>query len=772
MVLQNIINETQCYEKAEQKAFDYFQRLLSQVQNKQYVENLLNETKRWKKRYMLPKTSYFKRKNTQLFHWLKDTGELDDYLKRSISYIYLRDLGKKLDDEHTVKRINEVLNTIKNQMLKEQQLSNQDYFHKSNIYRIAQKEGIETTAIWLFEKLEQVIEHLPEEMDTINAQRKLLKIIAGVYLHFKEDLEHQYDEEERKEKLAAAIRLGYSYGLTYPFIDDLLDSKILTDEEQMQFSNSIRNALITGEVPTIHWTGKNKKLLDFVQKELKECFHIIKNNHPIHSSTHFYEQAYIFFHSQEIDRLKDLQNPHYTNEQLYIPVILKSASSRLIARSLINKEKDDGFHERTFLFGIYNQLSDDFTDLEEDLKNGVVTPYTYYVTYHNKRKDLINPFELFWIVIMNLIDHVYDGNEEVCELLLTRAFNGLKRMKEKKGAKHFKSTINFFCTFNENFKKELEKIVQNSKYINFYDKYLRDEMIFAIKNDNEKRDEFFENIRVVREKINQLLPLEKDRQDAIVNAANYSLEGRGKRFRPLLTYLTAVHLFSMKEKEIIPLLKALEYMHNASLIFDDLPSQDNASYRRGRKTLHEKESVAIAELTGLFLIQKAYEEISSMTSFNSTNVLQAIQYTAKTTSKMCKGQAIDLQNNVLTIEELKDLSYLKTGIGIEASLWLPAILANATEEYSFLKNFSYHAGIAFQIKDDLLDIESDFTQLGKPVRLDLKNERSTFVTLLGVEGAKKELWNQYCLAFHALQNTKKDVAFLKYFLDYIVFRKS
>ena len=102
---------------------------------------------------------------------------------------------------------------------------------------------------------------------------------------------------------------------------------------------------------------------------------------------------------------------------------------------------------------------------------------------------------------------------------------------------------------------------------------------------------------------------------------------------------------------------------------------------------------------------------------------------------------------------------------------MPAILAHAKElEMEALKQFAYHAGIAFQIKDDLLDVEGDLILLGKPIGQDAENNNSTFVSILGPEGAKKEMWEHYCLAIEVLQEVPRNTTFLKHVLNYIVNR--
>src|SRR5690606_15443115 len=242
--------------------------------------------------------------------------------------------------------------------------------------------------------------------------------------------------------------------------------------------------------------------------------------------------------------------------------------------------------------------------------------------------------------------------------------------------------------------------------------------------------------------------------ESIIDAANYSLEGDGKRLRPIMTWVMGVKEYGLNEAEIFPLLKSLEYMHKASLILDDLPTQDNAKTRRGRPTLHETYNTAIAELTGLYMTQKAVEEQTKLTKFDERVVLNLIQYSSEAIQKMCIGQAMDLnaKGKRLNLEELNRMCLYKTGIGFEASLVMPAILARVEDkEIERLKQFAKYAGIACQIKDDLLDVEGDQSLLGKPKARDEENDSPTFDTVLGKENAKKAMWEHYCLAYDALQ---------------------
>lgn len=780
------------YQLAEQKALQYFASLYNQVKDKTYVTSLIEDIHIWKRNHIHSSSwlSFFSRNKRKpdtrdyyrYIQWLSYTGKLDDYLKRSVSYIYMRDLGKALDSADTQTRIQRVIADVKRYLLQPTHANRRDqpeFMNLAGVYRWSQKEEIETTIIWLINKLNSVSSHIPEEMDAEHAQRKLIKIIIGVILHVMEEMDEAVPPVERSCRLDKAIRLGYSYGLTYPFIDDLLDSQLLTVQEKEQYSHMIRTALLTGSVPELgDWSGDHMKFIRYIHSELSDAFEYIKAHQRPDTQQTFFEQSYVFFHSQDIDRDKDLTRANYTNEELYIPVILKSASSRLIVRSVISAPEDEGFEQRTFYYGIYNQLADDFADMADDMRDGAVTPYTYYLKYHRQRSDLINPFELYWAVISNLIHNVYDTDAMAREVILDRAINGLKRYKERVGAEKYNEIMGIFASGNPEFNRLIQKMVGKAEDVDFLDKLLRDQMITHLKNDSREKEDFMNTVKTVRDQINNQLKITKPSgieamKEQLIDAANYSLEGDGKRIRPILTWVMGVNEYGLDASAIVPLLRSLEYMHTASLIFDDLPSQDNASTRRGRQSLHQVHNSATAELTGLYLIQKAIGEQSSLSQFNAETVLALIQYSARKAEDMCMGQAMDLDSKgkALTLEQLNMMCFYKTGVAFEACLVMPAMLAQAEEsEIAALQKFVYHMGIAFQIKDDLLDVEGDTLLLGKPVGQDSDNNNSNFVSILGYEGASQEMWEHYCLAMEALKEVPRNIAFLKHLMNYIVNR--
>jgi hypothetical protein len=350
----NMINAAECYGAAVQRAADYFESLRQQIVHKPYVQTLTRDIQSWKHNHV-PHHSLLsrclgrnkkpdQRDYVHYIQWLHYAGKLDNYLDRSISYIFMRDLGQALDSTDTQARVGRVKDILKDHLTRlalSKGTDKTDTISLAGLYRKAQKEGIESSMIWVMDKLKSMSNHIPKGMDAEHAKRKLIKIIAGVLMHEIEEMDNETSPQERAQKLDKAIRLGYSYGLTYPFIDDMLDASVLSPEEKNRYSDLIRTTLLTGSVPELgEWNGKNSDLARYIHSELRDAFEYIKAQQRPETLKLFFEQAYVFFNSQEMDRMKDLSNPNYSNEDLYVPIILKSSSSRLITRSLISAPED------------------------------------------------------------------------------------------------------------------------------------------------------------------------------------------------------------------------------------------------------------------------------------------------------------------------------------------------------------------------------------------------------------------------------------------------
>ena len=230
----------------------------------------------------------------------------------------------------------------------------------------------------------------------------------------------------------------------------------------------------------------------------------------------------------------------------------------------------------------------------------------------------------------------------------------------------------------------------------------------------------------------------------MTNAVLYPLQTGGKRIRPLFVYAAGEALQATEEQLIYcdVVAKAIEFIHTYSLVHDDLPCMDNDDFRRGKPTVHKKYSEALAVLTGDNLLTISFELLTDSKVHDDPNIrMTLISDLAKAggANGMIGGQVIDISKSSQIRDEIfiSQLQKLKTGALIEYAVTAGATLSNASEsEKTALKNYSRDIGLAFQIKDDILDVEGDADIIGKSVGKDDALGKVTFVSILGLENAR------------------------------------
>lgn len=286
-----------------------------------------------------------------------------------------------------------------------------------------------------------------------------------------------------------------------------------------------------------------------------------------------------------------------------------------------------------------------------------------------------------------------------------------------------------------------------------------------------KRTEQIENI------IKKYLPEEEGYQKQVIEAMNYSFLAGGKRLRPMLM-LETYRMFGGKSEVIEPFMAAIEMIHTYSLIHDDLPAMDNDEYRRGRKTTHIVYGEAMAILAGDGLLNFAYETaLTALQTEQTPNVVKALLVLSQKAGiyGMVGGQTVDVetdQTQSVTRDQLDFIYKLKTSALIEASMLIGAILAGATKsEQKIIEEAASEIGLAFQIQDDILDVTSTSEALGKPVLSDEKNQKTTYVTLVGLEQAKKNVEEISARAVSLLKELPGNNAFLENLIAMLVERK-
>lgn len=264
-------------------------------------------------------------------------------------------------------------------------------------------------------------------------------------------------------------------------------------------------------------------------------------------------------------------------------------------------------------------------------------------------------------------------------------------------------------------------------------------------------------------------------QKTVFEAARYALLGnKAKRIRPTLTLLCAEALGKEKTSALDPAI-AIEYIHTYSLIHDDLPCMDDDDFRRGKPTVHKVYGEAMAVLAGDFLLTYAFEKIAGAKNLSNTQKQALTLYLSKRAGGrgLIAGQVIDMESEGKNIDKntLQFMHLHKTACLFMASMEFGAIIANASKENLLLaQSFGKYLGLCFQIQDDLLDVLSDTNTLGKPSGSDQKNHKANYVSILGLENAKKQLQIYSLKAMDALNQLRGSTDSLKDLLQFLLQR--
>ncbi len=274
------------------------------------------------------------------------------------------------------------------------------------------------------------------------------------------------------------------------------------------------------------------------------------------------------------------------------------------------------------------------------------------------------------------------------------------------------------------------------------------------------------------------LPKQEGYQKIIMEAMEYSLMAGGKRLRPMLMNET-FRMFGGKSALVEPFMAALEMIHTYSLVHDDLPAMDDDELRRGRKTTHIVYGEDMGILAGDALLNYAFETAASAFERFPEDALLIGRAIAVLGRKagiygMLGGQVVDVKETGHAIDKgtLDFIYALKTGALLECSMMIGAILAGASdEEVSLVEKAAAKVGLAFQVQDDILDVTSTAEMLGKPIHSDEKNEKTTYVTLIGIDESKKIVEKESLEAIRMLESLPGENDFLMWLLKSLIHRE-
>lgn len=279
--------------------------------------------------------------------------------------------------------------------------------------------------------------------------------------------------------------------------------------------------------------------------------------------------------------------------------------------------------------------------------------------------------------------------------------------------------------------------------------------------------------------LEQHLPAITGLEKKVIEAARYSLFAGGKRLRPILC-LAAAEVVGAKPQDVLPAACALEMIHTYSLIHDDLPAMDNDDFRRGQPTNHKMFGEAIAILAGDALLTEAFgfaAKLRGNRAIEAGGILEVIAILVKASGYrgMIGGQVIDLEceNRTVDLATVEYMHVHKTGALISASLEIGAVLGGGSpEQVTALTRYGHHLGLAFQITDDLLDIEGDAELMGKQPGSDVAKNKKTYPALLGVAQSREAAREHVQEALQALTVFDDKAEPLRAIARYLLERKA
>ena len=284
--------------------------------------------------------------------------------------------------------------------------------------------------------------------------------------------------------------------------------------------------------------------------------------------------------------------------------------------------------------------------------------------------------------------------------------------------------------------------------------------------------------------IKKNLPRNEGLNKKLIQAIKYSILGSGKKIRSFLVIevgkvvlgINNLTFDKKKNNELIVIASAIEAIHTYSLIHDDLPAMDNSDYRRGKKSTHKKFDEATAILAGDALQSWGFELISNPKNFENRDKISKLVFELSKAIGFCGmvgGQQgdIDFTHNDLSEDNILWIQQKKTGSLLECCVTLSSIICNAKDDQiKKLQNFSRNLGLAFQIKDDLLDLNSNSKELGKPVHQDQSNETPNFVNYYGEEKSIQKMNDSLEKSIESLNIFGNHAKNLVLLADYIVKR--
>ncbi|UJR30104.1 hypothetical protein I4U23_017645 [Adineta vaga] len=606
---------------------------------------------------------------------------------------------------------------------------------------------------WLIEKWKIALQTFPIHLTKAGAFGRLVRTTIGVGIARLYGFAENNDNEDLDRKFFQALQMGFYYGVAYALVDGFQDSQ----KEQKQFGDVDQWLILMERILCGHEFDPLSLPQLPLTSLLLETFHSLVQ---LTSANEIVEKTFIdlalLLRSQRCDK-KDTERIYNNDIDLYLGSLLKShftyTATAFMGGACMVKD-----YQRLWTMPFLGQLTDDCRDFNEDRRDNSITPVTYYAQHDDSTR--LNPFFVFLFVCEDLyIQSQRDSS--------TGAFLGRRIIRTLRSLQNdLNDFLSIFTshTYPDLYQYTLSLIKLFDRVSDPEKSVFRSVNTFAIEYSFNHRivETFaFDHLSLIEKQLTHIT----DTNDPMIHGMNHSLKAGGKRLRPLLLLMVA-QIYHIDIQRVLPLAIAIEYLHTSSLIFDDLPAQDNAPLRRGQPTLHmpiagdtndipRSLTEGRAQLVAVDLIAHAIRLVTvdlRAEGFTYESINQVTAELSQSMDELCHGQFLDLQaaklkKKVLTIEELDCIAELKTGKAIEIVLICPVILAQEdpsvrNQTIERLRELGKLMGILFQMKDDLLDVEGNVEELGKLTNIDQQNETITYVSLLGKEKTRQRIANK------------------------------
>ncbi|MEV4414711.1 polyprenyl synthetase family protein [Catellatospora sp. NPDC049609] len=624
---------------------------------------------------------------------------------------------------------------------------------------------------WLLERLDRLHRCLPETVVRAGAMGKVVRTLVGVLAIGAYDT-RDAGRAATREHLTRILPGAYAYGAAYAIVDDSfqdLRGEHLPQRDRDRLHRLVLRGLSTG-APVDRAEIPDHPLAE----ELHELYGIALRVYPFSTHRHLYQAAESMYLAQHRDAARDPAEPLPDGlESAYPDIFLKAGLSRVVANILGRREVDEGFYARCLNTIFLSQFKDDLADRDEDRRAGRMTPFTHPGDGHT------NPLHDLFAYDAYVVDQVFGGDPVARD-----ALTGVGAVKL---ATHLcrdpRRTLDLLDEYPAT--AEIAAFLRTAAAVprrvqpqlTTGDLRLKREAaaIMGERDPNSVDARTFVLDRLDR--INELVHRCHTEVDAaeLAPILAYTMDGPAKRLRPALTLMLAEGL-GVKDTLSDPLLGAIELFHTASLIFDDLPAQDDATLRRGRPAAHTVFDEGSVQLAAISMLSSGFGMLARLDRhYPADRVTDVVAYvgTVLGPQRLCRGQYLDLRfardARPVTGEDILEMYRLKTSTMVEAALVpLMMLLGRPRAEIELVTRYADHAGVVFQARDDILDATATADQLGKDAGADLG--KANLVRVYGLPQARRLMAQHRDEAVACLHALPFDTRLLEGIVDHFATR--